>query len=352
MNTRIWAATLCALLLAGSAAAQEQRGSIEGIVKDTSGAVLPGVTVEARSMGGAVVTATTDSDGAFRFPAVAPGDYEVTASLTGFTPQKFERVQVLLGQIKTLQFELSVAGVAETVQVTAESPLVDVRQSARATSIRTEQVDLLPKGRDYTNLVTQIAGANQETNKLGGISIDGASAGENKQAIVIDINDLHDRGKRFVVGSVVRRLVEQKEGRPRPLVFLVLDELNKYAPREGWSPIKEVILDIAERGRSLGVILVGAQQTASEIERRVTANASFRVAGRLDAAEASRGEYGFLTDAARARASILKPGTMFVHQPEIPVPLLTQFPFPSWATRQNEVDEQAAPAPGLRGRMQ
>ena len=53
-------------------------------------------------------------------------------------------------------------------------------------------------------------------------------------------------------------------------MFLVLDELNKYAPREGWSPIKEVILDIAERGRSLGVILIGAQQTASEIERRVT----------------------------------------------------------------------------------
>lgn len=183
MNTRIWAATLCALLLAGSAAAQEQRGSIEGTVQDTSGAVLPGVTVEARSMGGAVVTATTDRDGAFRFPAVAPGDYEVTASLTGFTPQKFERVQVLLGQIKTLQFELSVAGVAETVQVTADSPLVDVRQSARATSIRTEQVDLLPKGRDYTNLVTQIAGANQETNKLGGISIDGASAGENRYLV-------------------------------------------------------------------------------------------------------------------------------------------------------------------------
>ncbi|HET6615699.1 MAG TPA: ATP-binding protein, partial [Dehalococcoidia bacterium] len=51
--------------------------------------------------------------------------------------------------------------------------------------------------------------------------LDGANAGENKQAIVIDINDLHDRAKRFVVGSVVRRLVEQKEGRPRPLVFLV-----------------------------------------------------------------------------------------------------------------------------------
>ncbi len=77
----------------------------------------------------------------------------------------------------------------------------------------------------------------------------------NKQVTVIDINGLPDRAKRFVVGVVVRRLVEQKEqlGTGRPLVFLVLDELNKYAPREGWSPIKEVILDIAERGRSLGV---------------------------------------------------------------------------------------------------
>ena len=182
--------------------------------------------------------------------------------------------------------------------------------------------------------------------------LDAQDAGQGKQVTVIDINDLPDKAKRFVVGAVVKKLVEEKEGRARPLVFLVLDELNKYAPREGWSPIKEVILDIAERGRSLGVVLIGAQQTASEIERRVTANASFRVAGRLDTAEASRGEYGFLTDAARARASILKPGTMFLHQPEIPVPLLVQFPFPAWATRQTEVDESASPAPGLRGKMQ
>jgi len=181
--------------------------------------------------------------------------------------------------------------------------------------------------------------------------IDADGAGQNRQVNVIDINDLHDKAKRFVVGVVVKRLVEQKEGRKRPLVFLVLDELNKYAPREGWSPIKEVILDIAERGRSLGVILIGAQQTASEIERRVTANASFRVAGRLDAAEASRGEYGFLSDAARQRASILKPGTMFLHQPEIPVPLLVRFPFPAWATRRDEAveDEPAGGGPGLRG---
>ena len=159
------------------------------------------------------------------------------------------------------------------------------------------------------------------------------------QLNVIDIHTLHDTAKRFVVGVILKQLLLEKDehGRREPLTFVVLDELNKYAPREGWSPIKEVVLDIAERGRSLGVILIGAQQTASEVERRVVANAAYRIVGRLDTAEAERSEYGFLTQAARARASLLKPGNMFMHQPEIPVPLLVQFPFPAWATRPDEV---------------
>jgi DNA helicase HerA-like ATPase len=160
----------------------------------------------------------------------------------------------------------------------------------------------------------------------------------NRQLTVIDIHGLHDRGKRFVVGAVLKRMFEQKEnlGTADPLVFVVLDELNKYAPREGWSPIKDTLLDIAERGRSLGIVLIGAQQTASEVERRIVANASFRVVGRLDTAESQRDEYGFLPAPARLRAGILKPGTLIVHQPEIPVPLLIQFPFPAWATRASE----------------
>ena len=197
------------------------------------------------------------------------------------------------------------------------------------------------------HLMRPIPPAEEEKHR---ISVLDGEDGTNKQVTVIDINGLPDRAKRFVVGVVVRRLVEQKEklGGSRPLVFLVLDELNKYAPREGWSPIKEVVLDIAERGRSLGLILIGAQQTASEIERRVTANASFRVAGRLDTAEAARDEYGFLTDTAKARASILKPGSLFVRQPEIPVPLLVQFPFPAWATRKDEVADEPEAGSGLR----
>jgi uncharacterized protein len=125
----------------------------------------------------------------------------------------------------------------------------------------------------------------------------------------------------------------------------VLDELNKYAPREGSSPIKEILLDVAERGRSLGIILIGAQQTASEVERRIIANSAIRVVGRLDSAEAHRDEYGFLPTVQRQRATILKPGTMLVTQPELPVPLVTQFPFPSWATRASEAGANPSATP-------
>lgn len=161
---------------------------------------------------------------------------------------------------------------------------------------------------------------------------------DDAQVTVVDLHNLNDRAKRFVVGVVLRKQFEAKErsGVAHPLQFVVLDELNKYAPREGWSPIKEILLDVAERGRSLGIILIGAQQTASEVERRIVANSAIRVVGRLDPAEAARGEYGFLPPAQRQRATILKPGTMVVAQPELPVPLMVQFPFPAWATRASE----------------
>ncbi len=161
---------------------------------------------------------------------------------------------------------------------------------------------------------------------------------ESHQVTVVDIHKLHSAAQMFVVGVLLKRMLDQKEaqGASRPLVFVVLDELNKYAPREGWSPIRDVILDIAERGRSLGVSLFGAQQTASEVERRVLANAAIKAVGRLDPAESERGEYGFLGKVARLRSTLLQPGSMIVAQPEIPTPVLLTFPFPAWATRQSE----------------
>jgi DNA helicase HerA-like ATPase len=174
-----------------------------------------------------------------------------------------------------------------------------------------------------------------------------------QQVTVVDIHALHASAQLFVVGVLLKRLMEQKErqGGSRPLVFVVLDELNKYAPREGWSPLHGVLLDIAERGRSLGMSLFGAQQTASEVERRIVGNAALKVVGRLDAAEAERSEYGFLTRVGRVRATLLRPGSMIVAQPEIPMAILLRFPFPSWATRKDEVAPAAAAASDPFARM-
>ena len=160
---------------------------------------------------------------------------------------------------------------------------------------------------------------------------------EGQQVTVVDLHNLPERAQRFVVGVVLAAETARKEAAGQGgLLFTMIDELNKYAPREGSSPIKEVLLDIAERGRSLGIILIGAQQTASEVERRIVSNSSIKVVGRLDSAEAGRPEYGFLPPSQRGRATLARPGTMFISQPEIPVPLAVEFPFPAWATRLSE----------------
>lgn len=169
----------------------------------------------------------------------------------------------------------------------------------------------------------------------------------NSQVTVVSLNGLYEVGKSFVVGSVLQQIQQEKEatGSAEPLCFIVVDELNRYAPRDGWSPIRERLLEIAERGRSSGTILIGAQQTASEVERRIVANPAFRIVGRLDAAEAERAEYGFLPPTLRQRSTILTSGRMIVSQPDIPTPVPVCFPMPAWATR---AEEQEMPPPNLK----
>lgn len=170
---------------------------------------------------------------------------------------------------------------------------------------------------------------------------------------VVHLTPLHEDAQRFVVGTLLAQTFAEKErGTRDPLEFIVLDELNKYAPREGYSPIKETLVDIAQRGRSLGVILIGAQQQASLVAPEITQNAAVRISGRLDAAEAERPEYGWLTPAARARARLLMQGRMLVSQPSVPTALAVEVPFPPWATREGEVSaaEGAERAVGVFGR--
>ena len=109
-----WA--VAALAAATPAIAQEQRASIEGTIRDSSGGVLPGVTVEARSPSLAgVETTVSDSAGTYRFPALRPGRYEVTATLQGFQPAKQSDVRLELGQILKIDLAMGVGALAETV---------------------------------------------------------------------------------------------------------------------------------------------------------------------------------------------------------------------------------------------
>jgi DNA helicase HerA-like ATPase len=163
---------------------------------------------------------------------------------------------------------------------------------------------------------------------------------EREAVTVVDIHDLHEAAQRFAVAALIAEVHREKEGKGRfPLSVMVLDELNKYAPREGWSPIKDTLIDIAQRGRSLGVVLIGAQQSASRVDPDVLANAALKISGRLDSAEAERSEYGWMLPSTRARARLLKPGTMVLSQPSIPAPTMLTFPYPPWATRPEEVVE-------------
>lgn len=168
--------------------------------------------------------------------------------------------------------------------------------------------------------------------RLGHLICCGVTAVQLRRSItVVDIHSLHDSAQRFVVGALTSRIFEEKQGSGRePLRFIVLDELNKYAPRAGRSPIKEVLVDIAARGRSLGVLLIGAQQSAGEVDANIIRNAAVKVAGRLDAGESA--EYRFLSHELRERATRFLPGTMVMDQPLIPAPLPLRFPFPAFAT--------------------
>ena len=135
--------------LSGVVLAQEQRGSIEGTVRDSSGAVLPGVTVEARSPALVGVQSTvSDANGTYRFPALAPGRYELTATLQGFSAARLADVSLELGKLLKVDLTLAPAGVAETVQVTGESPLIDVKQNAAGANIQAETIERIPRARN------------------------------------------------------------------------------------------------------------------------------------------------------------------------------------------------------------
>ena len=186
---RLGALFFALIVVAVPAMAQEQTGAIQGVVTDTTGAVIPGASIEARSANGGAQTTVSDTQGVYTFPSLRSGTYFLTATLPGFTTVKMQDVHLSLGQTLKVDFSLRVSTMQEEVTVTGEAPVVDVTSTVRSTNIRDEFIDALPKGRDFTTIATQAPGANIEF-KTGGLSIDGASSSENKYIIDgVETND-------------------------------------------------------------------------------------------------------------------------------------------------------------------
>jgi outer membrane receptor protein involved in Fe transport len=150
----------CLVLLMTSAALAQtvssSAGAITGTVTDSTKAVLPGVTVTLSGLAvmGTPVT-TTNENGSFRFPTVAPGEYTVTFELAGFGKVIREGIRVGVGFTATVNTELSPATVAESVTVSGQSPVVDVSSNQVVTRYDTEMLASLPGARDYWAVLAQ-----------------------------------------------------------------------------------------------------------------------------------------------------------------------------------------------------
>lgn len=157
------------------------------------------------------------------------------------------------------------------------------------------------------------------------------------ETIVVDIARLTDDEQTLVFGDILRTIYalyaeegSEREDLPEKVIIFV-DELNKYAPaREKESPIIEQVLDIAERGRSLGVVLFGAEQFMSAVHERVVGNCSTTVIGRSGSAELSSPAYRFLDPDVKAHISRLQKGELVISHAIFRQPVKIRFPQPAY----------------------
>ena len=160
-------------------AAAHAQGSIAGAVRDTSGAVLPGVTVEVASPAliEKVRTAVTDGTGQYRIENLQPGQYTVTFTLAGFSTVKQEGVPVTGTAVSRVNTELRVGALEETITVTGETPVVDVQSTTTQRVLDQETIDALPSGRIASRLAGLLPGVTQAQQDVGGILGDGTGRG-------------------------------------------------------------------------------------------------------------------------------------------------------------------------------
>ncbi|MEO8682697.1 MAG: carboxypeptidase regulatory-like domain-containing protein, partial [Vicinamibacterales bacterium] len=146
------------------------QSAIVGTVKDTSGAAMPGVTVEAASpvLIEKVKAAVTDGSGAFRIADLRPGMYVVTFSLPGFSTHRRDGLQLPAEFTATVNAQLAVGALEETITVTGASPVVDVTSAAKTAVLDREAIDAIPTGRSIQGMAQLVVGVNLSLPDTGG----------------------------------------------------------------------------------------------------------------------------------------------------------------------------------------
>ncbi|MGB7217937.1 MAG: carboxypeptidase regulatory-like domain-containing protein [Vicinamibacterales bacterium] len=165
---RVLGVVTCAVLLPTIVFAQG--GTIAGVVKDTSGAVLPGVTVEVASPAliERVRSAVTDGSGQYRIVDLRPGTYTVTAALTGFNTFKRDGIEISGIAVVTINADMKVGAIEETVTVSGETPVVDLQSTTKERVMSKDVIDALPTGRMYNSLGVLVPGVNSSQRDVGG----------------------------------------------------------------------------------------------------------------------------------------------------------------------------------------
>ncbi|HEY6507444.1 MAG TPA: carboxypeptidase-like regulatory domain-containing protein, partial [Vicinamibacterales bacterium] len=190
MRTR--AACIVVALVALVPSTLYAQASITGIVRDTSGAVLPGVTVEATSPAliEKVRSAVTDEAGRYRIVDLRAGTYSVNFGLTGFQSVRREGIDLPGTFTATVDVELRVGSLEETITVTGESPMVDVQSIRRQTVLDNETISSIPSTRSYNSLmqlmpntITQ-GGAAMDTQVVPGMVVFGGAGGRSNEGRV------------------------------------------------------------------------------------------------------------------------------------------------------------------------
>jgi hypothetical protein len=175
------AALMCVVFVPATASAQS---AIAGIVKDTSGAILPGVTVEVSSPSLIEKTRSgvTDGTGQFKIAGLRPGVYSATFTLAGFNTVRREGIELTSDFTASINVDLKVGSVAETITVTGESPVVDVQNITTRTVMTREVLDVIPTGRNIQAVGIMIPGTSLALGGGGALSRDVGGSGGLQQS--------------------------------------------------------------------------------------------------------------------------------------------------------------------------